>query len=287
MEVNPLKFILRSIRQEAIRKNFGWQGVIALMADKYIASRRQRTPIGKPEFSMTNKVLLGLKKTGYYIIPNFISNDECKILSSLLQEALTEHPSVIHPATSYDLRLHGIENLDARFRFFSDHPLLQEIACRYLEEPAKVAFTLAASLKAEPGNPGSGGGWHRDSFVRQFKAMLYLTDVTKENGPFQLLSRSHHLYRVILDNLIVRRPYGDSRISEAEIDQILSKTSRDRLKTLTGKAGTLVIFDSTTIHRGAPIVAGNRLALTNYFFPEHQINSELYQHFRPVAGIVA
>ena len=45
-------------------------------------------------------------------------------------------------------------------------------------------------------------------------------------------------------------------------------------------------IDSTTIHRGASIISSNRLALTNYFYPEHQVTQDLYEHFRPVAGVV-
>ena len=55
-----------------------------------------------------------------------------------------------------------------------------------------VYFTLAGHLKFESNNLGSGGGWHRDSpFTNQIKTIVYLTDVSSNNGPFEYLVGSH------------------------------------------------------------------------------------------------
>ena len=36
---------------------------------------------------------------------------------------------------------------------------------------------------------------------------------------------------------------------------------------ITGKAGTLILFDASLIHRGRPLEEGCRYALTNYYYP--------------------
>ena len=46
---------------------------------------------------------------------------------------------------------------------------------------------------------GSGGSWHRDSYLRQFKSLIYLNDVTDENGPFQVLTDSHKTEQIKKD----------------------------------------------------------------------------------------
>src|SRR6185437_16980073 len=61
--------------------------------------------------------------------------------------------------------------------------------------------TLAARLRARPGNLGSGQGWHRDAFHFQYKAMVYLSDVGPDNGPFQLLDASHRAAQVFFDTI--------------------------------------------------------------------------------------
>ena len=201
-----------------------------------------------------------------------------------MRVSIRENPQLLHPATPYDKRLHGIENLDSAFRLYSQHRLLHDIACSYLREPAEVAFTLGAVLDAVPGNPGSGGGWHRDNFTRQFKTMVYLSDVEAEDGAFQIIERSHHFSRVVRDNRIMKQKYGDARMSHDAVMRLLESSGASRLHTLTGKAGTVLLFDSSTIHRGGPIERGERMALTNYFYPIADIGANLYQHFKPVAG---
>ena len=57
-----------------------------------------------------------------------------------------------------------------------------------------------------------------------------------------------------------------NRLSDAEVCRLeeLLQTSR---KPITGGAGTLVLFNSSSVHRGRPIQSGERLAFTNYYFP--------------------
>ena len=52
------------------------------------------------------------------------------------------------------------------------------------------------------------------------------------------------------------------------------------------KAGTLILVDTSSIHRGMPIIAGVRYALTNYFYPKRLIDQELFKQFAPIAGVI-
>ena len=67
------------------------------------------------------------------------------------------------------------------------------------------------------------------------------------------------------------------------VEKILNE-SPDRLKTITGNAGTMVLVDTSIIHRGLPLEEGIRYALTNYFFENTQINSHLVEHFAPIVS---
>ena len=133
-------------------------------------------------------------------------------------------------------------------------------------------------MPAMAGNQGSGEGWHRDAFLRQFKAILYLSDVAPENGPFQLIQGSHRRARVLRDMRAGRLKYTQYRLSDQEIERIIA-TEPQRKITYTARAGTLILVDTSALHRGQPIEAGIRYALTNYFFPEGRIGSSLYEKF--------
>ena len=57
-----------------------------------------------------------------------------------------------------------------------------------------VGPILGAHLKATKGSLGSGEGWHRDSWFGQKKLMIYLSEVGLENGPFQYIPKSGHIF---------------------------------------------------------------------------------------------
>ena len=46
-------------------------------------------------------------------------------------------------------------------------------------------------------------------------------------------------------------------------------------KTILGTAGTLILVDTSLIHRGSPLLSGKRYALTNYYVPE-----DLYENLK-------
>lgn len=282
---NVTRYALKWAKRTGLGGQFTLPNALALAMDHYAFSRQGKAVHFPMELAKEYQTLIGeIEGRGFSAIKNFISKSDCERLRNILMKQLAENLDLLHPSTRYDLRLHGVEYVDATFMDFSKNPLLEKIASTYLKRPVRTAFTLGASLQAVEGNPGSGGGWHRDSLTHQFKAMLYLTDVSPENGPFQILESSHHLWQTIKDNRAAQLPYGQVRMTQEQVDEVLENSSHERLHTLSFPAGTLLIFDSSAIHRGCPIKAGTRLALTNYYFPESQINSELYQHFHPVAG---
>ena len=67
----------------------------------------------------------------------------------------------------------------------------------------------------------------------------------------------------------LKKGYPDTRFSEEDIKSL----SNEKKITLTGNAGTLILFDGSLIHRGTPILKGKRYALTNYYFPKKDFNN--------------
>ena len=146
---------------------------------------------------------------------------------------------------------------------YVNDPLIEEVRRAYTGRTRADKFVLAARLEYRQGNAGSGGGWHMDSpHSRQFKAILYLSDVNASNGPFELIPGTHRnttLWRLVLCGL--RKP-NQYRFTNSEIERICKSDLKPRQ--FTGSRGTLILVDVTAIHRGTPIEAGNRYALTLY-----------------------
>ena len=130
---------------------------------------------------------------------------------------------------------------------------------------------MAAKLEAAEGNKGSGGGWHRDHpNVKQSKSIVYLTDVSLQNGPFQYIEGSHTSRAVYRDCYKYGYDQFQSRFTEQEV-QYLLENEPERLKTFTAEAGTVILTDTRGIHRGKPIETGERYALTNYLWMHSNI----------------
>jgi hypothetical protein len=231
------------------------------------------------------EVIKTLKKDGICLIENYWTKDRCDIAIEEIERLLKEAPEFIHPGSRADMRIFGAENISSKIKEFTVDVKLTEIASIYNCQPTKAAFTLAAKLSAIPGNKGSGDGWHRDALLRQFKAIIYLSDVDGENGPFQFIKNSHKFWWILKDIFIGKLKYRQYRIEDNQIRDILGRSHR-RLQTYAAKAGTLILVDTSAIHRGMPIIAGVRYALTNYFYPKRFIDKQLFEQFAPIAGVI-
>jgi len=220
-----------------------------------------------------------VRENGVCIIEDFWDAEKCKMSRDEVDRVIEAYPEYVHSSARADRRVFGANHASDLIETFSSHAMLGEIATAYNEEPTRTAFTLAAKMPTTEGNLGSGEGWHRDAFFRQFKAILYLSDVKDDNGPFQYIHDSHRPKQVLRDIWSGRLRYMQSRLSDEEVERILYN-SPERLNTYTAKAGTLILVDSSSIHRGMPIRVGTRYALTNYYFPERNIDAAMFEKFK-------
>jgi len=88
--------------------------------------------------------------------------------------------------------------------------------------------------------------WHRDpDDKRILKLFLYLRDVNEGNGPLNYIPKTQNggrfssTYRQTMHTSIYP---GDAEVAE--------RFSKEQVKVITGRAGTLVLCDTTGLHRG-------------------------------------
>ena len=97
---------------------------------------------------------------------------------------------------------------------------------------------------------------------------MYLSDVGAENGPFQILPGSHRAHRKVADVTFGSLDPVSTRIPDEAIGRLQRRRSV-QIDTVIGEAGSVILVDTSAIHRGMPIRNGVRYALTNYYyFPE-------------------
>ena len=183
-----------------------------------------------------------------------------------------------------DNRAYASENVSPLIREYFEDPFFARLARSYLGDDQENFFTLANKVIPKPGCKGSGGGWHRDTAnERQFKSILYVCDVEETTGPFQYVPTSHHVSSIVGTILNSGVRFGQYQFKEEEIERIL-KDCNLKSRRFTAKAGTVVMADTSGLHRGSPISAGARYAITNYFFSrdkiaEHRANKKFTGYF--------
>lgn len=203
-----------------------------------------------------------LKQKGYHVIPNFIDPLLCEQLIAEIQQAHKSYRDYLWvDEKDSDHRLFGINRLsDLAHQFYTDS-FVQNITAYFEKTENYKGFTMGAELKFQPNNPGSGDGWHRDrTDKRQIKFILYLNEVTENNGPFQYYEGSHTPESILHGVLDHGFKYNQNRFTDAEIELLNPEMRR----TAVGKAGTLLIADTRGIHRGMPMNEGKRFILMNY-----------------------
>jgi ectoine hydroxylase-related dioxygenase (phytanoyl-CoA dioxygenase family) len=241
----------------------------------------------KQDFSKLEKnekeLLEEIQKNGYVVIEDFFDKEFCQQCIKEMDLMYKNKKEFVHEDNYGDSRIFGAEDLSENIQKFYDHPLLNRLANAYSAVTTCCGFTLAGRIKASGNEYGSGGPWHRDSYFRQFKSLIYLTDVNENNGPFQIIRGSHKANQISQDTKSGKLESMQCTFPSDIVDKIL-KDDPTRLNTLTAKAGTVVLIDTSAIHRGTPLKEGIRYALTNYFFEKTQINSHLVEHFSPIVS---
>jgi len=227
------------------------------------------------------KILSDLNNCGYSIIENYYEKEKCEKIIKTINAFMENNPENIYSeANGSDKRIFGAEHVDKMIMDYYNLDFVKNIGALYMSCKLKNFMTMANKTSYTENNLGSGGGWHRDSINPQLKSILYLVDVDINTGPFQLVKDSHRLLQMLKDMNFFNKSILNTRFAEEEID-FLVKKNRERLMTFNYPAGTMLLVDTSCLHRGSPLLSGTRYALTNYYYPSDQIQS-YENHFYPL-----
>lgn len=215
--------------------------------------------------SQDYEIVKALRGKGYYVFNNFISKENCNKLIDEADLLLQNDEYISIESNGSDSRIYGVDKLSDNFNIDEMDRLnlnihnLTHFFCK------RLYFILLGKISFREGNEGSGTGWHRDSpFRHQFKTILYLSDVSEENGPFQFVEGSHRAKSLLKTSFKLKKSLSEDRFSNQEVLESIS--SNEKLITFTASAGTLILVDTRGLHRGKPLLDKNRYALTTYNF---------------------
>ncbi|MDF1653941.1 MAG: phytanoyl-CoA dioxygenase family protein [Coxiellaceae bacterium] len=215
------------------------------------------------KYGKHNEYTRSLRANGFVILKEAVDVGLCQEIKKEIDLKVEEYGA----SYSTDRRLWGFDKIAPSSEIFFKliENIQGSIGERYLGSELFLQTIMAGKIQFEGGNLGSGMGWHRDSFSRQFKVIIYLSDVCEKNGPFQFLAGSHKLSSIsktFKNNSISNGT--STRYSDSDISEII-KNEKLEITTVCGKAGAIVLADTRGIHRGMPLMEGTRYAITKYY----------------------
>lgn len=212
---------------------------------------------------------LDFQNNGLVVWPDFLTNDECKALVHEAKKIISQNPShVSFESNGSDQRIYGINYLSHDFNLKSKCEKLDHLARGFYRKRNIEYFQLLGFITATENNLGSGSGWHRDSpFSHQFKFIIYLNDVDLDNGPFEYIMGSHLKEAVFDYSNKLGIGLAKYRFVDADIERLLDAGLYKKVS-VTGRAGTVVLADTKGLHRGKPMIKGERWATTRYYYKD-------------------
>jgi hypothetical protein len=224
-----------------------------------------------------------IRREGIVVIRGYWSLDKCAASRAEIDALICTYPQLVQRSSGgSDRRMFGVESVSPVLAEFHHDRFLSGVGELSGGNTLYNFATLGARIDGTAENNGSGDGWHRDAHGFQFKSILYLSDVSDENGPFEYLPRSHKRWRAALDTAVGDLPAApNSRYEPEAIAQMASRFGT-RVRSYPDKAGTLLLVNTAGIHRGRPLVGGCRYALTNYYYQPFQIDLGRIRSFSPL-----
>jgi hypothetical protein len=251
------------------------RGVVATynVHDRVLANRRSRSLFSSSATDLDEtqrRVIEALDADGYIVMPfaELVPDEELQAAvfaqgaafiesteRGLAEEATGEASAALRrrPGKEFVVRLHSFDDVpldpvhDAWFRVCTSRRLL-DIANGYLRMWAKLSYVDLWYTAPQPAGTDRVASqlWHRDFDDKHLlKAFLYLVDVDESAGPFEYVSGSQPGGRHT-----GTRQWGPLRTGRFSEDDVRKHVPAEEIKTFTAPRGTLILCNTSGLHRG-------------------------------------
>jgi hypothetical protein len=213
-----------------------------------------------------------LQTRGHLLIQDCYTQDSCNSIVEFVDRCDND-ATAERNYNGTELRIWGAQAKDALLAsFFEECNLFASCLLGHDTEASTLLAIRNRSLDAHD-QASVRGRWHIDSLRPQVKIFLFLTDTTEDSGPFEFIPGTHtwsFKLRTLFDGVYLRpsdlftdkRPY--QHLDDAWVDGLSAKGYRS--VPVLCKAGTVLVVDTSAIHRARPCLNGARYALTAYFY---------------------
>jgi hypothetical protein len=176
------------------------------------------------------------------------------------------HPQVLVNQPDFQRLMADTSILALAERYLGATPVLDTVNLWWTAKQGAVPDSNAAQL------------WHFDmDRVRWVKFFMYLTDVTPQSGPHCFVAGSH-----CTGGIPKRlRDKGYVRLTDEDVAR---EYKAEAIKTICAPRGSILVEDTRGLHKGLPVLSGDRLMLefefSNSLFGGNPVNTASLTTFR-------
>lgn len=216
-------------------------GLVSLVMARLTGQRARAVTDDLP----VSDLLSELDKKGMVMFKDCIKGDDLLQLQKLFQGDLIKRT-----ASRWDVPAEALVNSEIVNRVLIGNARFKSLARRYLKsEPVcdLVAAWRSFPTVKESDLNAAAQMWHFDlDSTRWLKIFIYLTDVSLENGPHQMIANTHNILPLWI--------WRDGRFNDVQLSHKLLNNTQ----TVVGTAGSIVAVDTRALHRGLPLISGYR-----------------------------
>ena len=213
-----------------------------------------------------------MKNRGYYLFDRKVDTAACRDLCVRIDRLSESGKAEIHYGGSEHRNWHAA----ARDAAFAPIEAISNAVMPRLYGRESKAFNVLAirNRRVPPEAERTDMRWHLDSFRKQLKLFLFLTDVTEDTGPLEYVPYTHkpafkyrNALRLGYYRLKDLKPENRGKRSWRRIhDNTIVRVEElgYPAQPLVVPAGTFALVDTSGLHRARPCFSGERYAVTTY-----------------------
>lgn len=211
-----------------------------------------------------------LARNGIVVMPDYFTKEDVDIIVSEIENALvTEKYSKLIDLPEYGVQryiLSSDSSQTANNKVFNE--FFDELGRSYLGGLGK-RFQVMYEIKGGENAKSIADDMHFDDWKKRFKIFVYLNDVSENNCPFHFYpnSKGNSLSRFIKEcEYVLWGRHGSwGYYSKREEERLIQEKEIVPL-TVTGKKGTVILCDTSHLHRGTPSIDGSQRQLLGAYY---------------------
>lgn len=217
------------------------------------------------EDPMFKKVLNDLDEQGISFVKNFLTKKEIKKISNEVKPliyGLVKKPNkkLKYYRNTHEglFRLYNISGVSPTSKLFYNSKLIRNLSKYYISQNVSF-YQDMVEIRQKIKRPlsqlkFSSDNFHFDDWKIRLKFFLLLTDVGKKNSPLKYILKSHKIDKSLMEeDLYINKKNGRYGFyKNKEIKDLVASKNLEIIN-CTGKAGTLIVVNTSGIHKGSPL----------------------------------